>query len=74
MILTKTYQVADNKVIISLPAIFHNRKELLITVNDVAENKNAKLNALKNAAKDPLFLADIREINNDFSAVEYENL
>ena len=29
---------------------------------------------LKKAAKDPLFLADIMEINKDFSGVEYENL
>jgi hypothetical protein len=47
MTLTKIYQVEDNKVIISLPAIFRNRKELLITVNDVADSKISKLNALK---------------------------
>jgi len=74
MTLTRIYQVEDNKVIISLPAIFRNRKELLITVNDVVDSKISKLNALKKAAKDPLFLANIIEINNDFSAVEYENL
>jgi len=74
MTLKKIYQVEDNKVIISLPTNFRDRKELFITVNDVADSKIVKLNTLKKAAKDPLFLADIMEINKDFSGVEYENL
>jgi len=74
MILTEVYQVEDNKITINLPDIFRNRKKLRITVNDVTDSKISKINALKKAAKDPLFLADIIEINNDFSAIEYENL
>ena len=74
MVLTEVYQVEGNKVTINLPDIFRNRKKLRITVNDVTDSKISKINALKKAAEDPLFLADIIEINNDFSAIEYENL
>jgi hypothetical protein len=74
MTLTRIYQVENNRVIINLPVAFRNQKKLLITLNDATNNKNAKLNALKKAAKDPLFLADITEVNNDFSIVEHENL
>jgi len=74
MILTQIYQVKDNKVIINLPAAFKNKKKLLVTLNDVADSQANKLDMLKKAAKDPLFLADIAEINNDFQPVEHENL
>ncbi|MBX2931597.1 MAG: hypothetical protein KF781_06620 [Chitinophagaceae bacterium] len=74
MTLTKIYQVENDKVVIDLPEAFKNKKQLLITLNDVTDSKIHKLNMLKKAAKYPLFLADVAEINNEFSTVEHENL
>jgi hypothetical protein len=37
-------------------------------------DKNKKMDLMKQAASDPLFLADKKEINDDFQAVNTENI
>jgi hypothetical protein len=60
--------VKNNQVILTLPPNFRNKKEVTIYVDDQIDVKSQKLDALKMAAKDPLFLADIHEINVDFDS------
>jgi hypothetical protein len=33
-----------------------------------------KIKAMKEASNDPLFLADMKEISEDFSAIDHENI
>jgi len=45
-----------------------------VLVNDQVDSKSKKLELLKSASLDPLFLADINEIHDDFDAIDAESL
>ncbi len=47
-----------------------DRKKVLVTLEDVAESREEKLLMLAEAAKGPLFLADLEEVNNDFKDID----
>ena len=70
----KIYSVENNKVIINLPDDFKGKKQVMIVVDDLADNKAQKLELMKLAANDPLFLSDIKEIQDDFDSIDHENL
>ncbi|CAG5068015.1 hypothetical protein DYBT9623_00743 [Dyadobacter sp. CECT 9623] len=55
--------VENNQVILTLPPDFRNKKQVTIYVDDQIDVKSQKIEAMKAAAKDPLFLADIEEIH-----------
>ena len=62
--------VNDNQVIVKLPPNFSVKKQVTVYVDDLVEVKTLKLEALKMAANDPLFLADILEVQQDFDAID----
>jgi hypothetical protein len=64
------YSVENNQVIVTLPPHFSDKKQVTVYVDEHTDVNSQKLDALKMAAVDPLFLADIREINADF-AIEH---
>ncbi|NIJ52435.1 hypothetical protein [Dyadobacter arcticus] len=66
--------VKNNQVVLTLPPAFSNKKQVTVYVDDQTDVKSQKLDALKIAAKDPLFLADIREVHADFDSIEHETL
>lgn len=68
------YEVTDNQLIISLPKEFKNKTKVLVTIDDVTDSSATKLLLLKKAAMDPLFLADIEEVRNDFDPIDNEDL
>ena len=70
----QVYPVNNNQVIIILPPDFSNKKQVTIIVDDQIDTKAQKLDQLKEAANDPLFLADIKEIHQDFEAIDHETL
>lgn len=39
-------------------------------IDEMDEDYEAKVALLKQAANDPLFLADMEEVNNDFEGIE----
>ncbi len=41
---------------------------------DLRAGKNKKMELMKQASSDPLFLADMKEINDDFQAIDTENI
>ena len=45
-----------------------------MVIEDVIDTKAQKLEQLKAAPNDPLFLADIKEVQNDFDALDPETL
>ena len=66
--------VENNKVTINLPDDFKGKKHVVVVVDDLADTKTQKLELMKLASKDPLFLADIKEIQDDFDAIDHENI
>ncbi len=69
------YEVpTDKRLIIKLPKTFKNKKKVLVIIADGVDKQAKKLNTLKAAMKDPLFLADMEEVEKDFSAIDSETL
>lgn len=66
--------VKDNQVIVTLPPDFSDKKQVTIYVDDQVDVRYQKLEALTMASNDPLFLADIKEIKEDFDAIDHETL
>lgn len=68
------YEVNDNQLIINLPKEFKNKMKVLVTIDDITDSYAGKLLLLKQAATDPLFLADVEEVRNDFDPIDNEAL
>lgn len=66
--------VRNNQIVVTLPPDFTDKGQVLVVVNDQVETKAQKLELLKTASKDPLFLSDIKEIQDDFDALDNERL
>ena len=66
--------VNNNQVVITLPPDFGDKKQVTVFVDDQVDNKTQKLEQLKMASTDPLFLADIKEIHDDFDSIDNENI
>jgi hypothetical protein len=70
MTLRQIYTVKNNRLTIDLPAGMKNRKRVMVTVEDVVGSHDEKLLMMAEAAKDPLFLADLEEVNDDFKDID----
>ncbi len=66
--------VKNNQVVLTLPPDLRNKKEVTIFIDDQVDSKFLKLEALKKASIDPLFLNDILEVQQDFESIDYENI
>lgn len=66
--------VKDNQVILTLPPDFKNRKEVTVFIDDQVDTKVLKLEALLVASNDPLFLTDIKEVQEDFNLIDHETI
>ena len=74
MVVKQVCEVKNNHLSIKLPADFKEKQKVLVIIEDL-ETKNAdKQLLMQKAATDPLFLADIEEILEDFNAIENGNL
>jgi len=51
-----------------------NNQQVTVVIEDVIDTKAQKLEQLKAVLNDPLFLADIKEVQNDFDTVDPETL
>ena len=75
MTFERTYEIKDGKqLIINLPDKFRSKKRVRVIIEDVDEDKQSKLEYLKRAANDPLFLSDVQEIQEDFQYTDKESL
>jgi hypothetical protein len=67
MTVRQKYRIKDDQLIIELPEeLKSSGKEIIVTIEDVSDSKINKVEIMKKAANDPLFLKDIEEINSDF--------
>ena len=64
--------VNNNQVVVKLPANFGNNKKVTVLIDDQVDSRDQKLAQLKDALNDPLFIADISEINKDFDSIDNE--
>ena len=74
MTLRQVYNIKNNQLIIELPEKFKGKAKLMVTLDDHIDSKIDKISILKEASKDPLFLSDIKEVQDDFGAIDHENL
>ena len=49
-----------------------NNQQVTLVIDDVIDRKAQKLEQLKAVLNDPLFLADIKEVQNDFDPIVQE--
>ncbi len=76
MTFEKTYEIQkNNQLIINLPERFKSKKKVKVIIEDFDDyHRNGKIEILKKASRDPLFLADIKEISADFDFSDNELL
>jgi hypothetical protein len=74
MTFEQTCEVKNNQLVINLPSSFRNKKRVKVIVEDDDQLHSNKMNLLKKASTDPLFLADIDEVNQDFKNSDKEML
>lgn len=75
MIVKQIYKT-DNKsqLLINIPENFRSKRHILVVLDDSVDTKADKMDLMKIASIDPLFLADIKTISQDFSKVDSEIL
>ena len=66
--------VKDNQIVLTLPPDLRDKKEVTITIDDYVDSKSLKIEILKMASTDKLFLADVQEIQQDFDSIDHETL
>jgi len=64
----------SHQLIISLPANFRSKKKVLVTVDEIPEEKVNKMDLMLKASKDPLYISDMYEVNKDFDHLAGEAL
>lgn len=69
----KTVRVSNRRVVVDLPADFEDGRRVTVIVQDAPDEKGAFEAAMAEAANDPLFLADIDEVMEDFKYVDREH-
>lgn len=71
----KTYEVKkNNQLIIELPDQFKMKKKVMVIIEDIDDEQEDKIDLMKKASNDPLFLADIAEISADFENIDKESI
>jgi hypothetical protein len=67
-------KVINNQVTITLPQNFESTTQVTVVIDDQVDKTSLKLDKLKKAANDPLFIADIMEIQKDFDSIDNETI
>ena len=75
MTFEQTYRIdKNNKLTITLPEQFRNKTKVRIIIEECDDSRQSKIDKLKLAANDPLFLADVKEVASDFQDADHELL
>ncbi|HET8861352.1 hypothetical protein [Marivirga sp.] len=70
----KKYKVKDNQLIIDLPRTFEDISSVIVTIEEDMNDHQKKINMMRKASKDPLFMSDIKEVNDDFRFADSDAL
>ena len=71
MVYRQTYNITENEIVMDIPVSFIN-KTVLITIDNKPIPETHKMSLMKQATADPLFLSDLKEVNDDFDSFEHE--
>jgi hypothetical protein len=75
MTLRKIIEITNShQLVISLPKGFHDKKKVLVTIDEIPESRSKKMDEMLAASKDPMYLTDMQEVNNDFDHLAGETL
>ncbi len=73
MIVKQIYKTENkSQLIINLPDNFRSKRQILVVLDDSVDTKANKMDLMKIASKDPLFLADIDSVSKDFRNIDSE--
>jgi hypothetical protein len=72
MVYSQIYEIENNELKLILPLSFKNKTKVLVTIDDKVNSIDEKIELMKLAASDPLFLEDINEVMNDFKFSDAE--
>jgi hypothetical protein len=74
MTLQNIYEVnGAGQLIIDLPKEFQGTKRLRVILEDASSmDKKTKMELMAKAAQDPLYIQDMKEIENDFSDIGFK--
>lgn len=70
MVIRQVMEVVNNQVTITLPKEFKGKKQVLVTLDDQVGEYLKKLELMKLAANDPLLLADLQSVQEDYSSID----
>lgn len=75
MIVKQIYKT-DHKsqLLINIPENFRSKRQILVVLDDSVDAKSDKIDLMKIASSDPLFLEDIDTISRDFRNIDSELL
>ena len=71
MVYRQTYNITESQIVMTIPVSFIN-KTVLITIDDKPLPESDKMSLMRQAATDPLFLSDLKEVNGDFDGIQHE--
>ena len=72
MTLKQICNVKDNRLIINLPQSFKEGRRVMVIIDDELNVREDKMVLMQKAAKDPLYLADMAEVEEDFDFADSE--
>ena len=70
MTIRQVHFVQNHQVIIDLPKDFKDKQRVLVIVEDSIDDD--KMQLMKEAANDPMFIADMKEVQDDFGHLDKE--
>ena len=74
MTLRRIVDIINNQLVLTLPESFRGKNKVLVIVDDSLSSKADKFQLMKQASTDPLFLADLKEVGDDFGSIDHETL
>ena len=73
MIVKQVYKTENkSQLMINLPENFRSKKRILVVLDDSVDTNIDKMDLMKMASTDPLFLADIDTISKDYRNIDSE--
>ncbi len=74
--LKKTLRIPkDRELKIKLPDSFDINKKVIVSIEEEeSEEYKKNIQLMKKAAKDPLYLKDMKEVMDDFKEIDFETL
>jgi len=66
-------EIKNNQVVITLPPNFEHKNQVVVYLEDESDSFQKKMDLMRQASTDPLFLADLNEVAEDFDNIDSEH-